>query len=57
MNYSVLVEFKLKSKRRVDVIGLSIAGKFVIVEIQENFKFNFTAVFWIDHYFLHCCQI
>ena len=36
LNFSVLVEFKLKSKRRVDVIGLNKSGKFVIVEIKSS---------------------
>ena len=30
------MEFKLKSKRRVDVIGLNKSGKFVIVEIKSS---------------------
>ena len=38
LNYSVLVEFKLKSKRRVDVIGLSRTGKFVIIEIKSSYN-------------------
>ena len=36
LNYSVLVEFRLKSKRRVDVIGLNRDGKFSIVEIKSS---------------------
>ncbi|OUT51408.1 MAG: hypothetical protein CBB68_05285 [Rhodospirillaceae bacterium TMED8] len=36
LNYSVMVEFKLKSKRRVDVIGLNSAGKYIIVEIKSS---------------------
>jgi hypothetical protein len=38
LNYSVLVKFKLKSKRRVDVIGLSKSGKFVIVEVKSSYN-------------------
>ena len=36
LNYSVLVEFRLKSKRRVDVMGLNRNGKFAIVEIKSS---------------------
>ena len=36
LNYSVLVEFRLKSKRRVDVMGLDRNGKFAIVEIKSS---------------------
>ena len=36
LNYSVLVEFRLQSKRRVDVIGMNNAGKFMIVEIKSS---------------------
>ena len=38
LNYSVLVEFKLKSKRRVDVIALRRTGKFVIIEIKSSYN-------------------
>ncbi len=36
LNYSVLVEFKLQSKRRVDIIGLNKAGRFMIIEIKSS---------------------
>ena len=34
--YSPLTEFKLLSRRRVDVIGLNKAGQFIIVEIKSS---------------------
>jgi hypothetical protein len=36
LGYSPLTEFKLKSKRRVDVIGLNKGGDFVIIEIKSS---------------------
>ena len=36
LGYSSLTEFKLKSKRRVDVIGLNEEGYFVIIEIKSS---------------------
>jgi len=36
LNYSPLTEFKLISKRRVDVIGLNKSGKCIIVEIKSS---------------------
>ena len=36
LGYSPLTEFKLKSKRRVDVIGLNKGGTFVIIEIKSS---------------------
>ena len=36
MSYSIILEFKLKSKRRVDIIGLNRSGKFLIVEIKSS---------------------
>jgi len=36
LNYSPLTEFKLITKRRVDVIGLNKSGKFIIVEIKSS---------------------
>ena len=36
LGYSSLTEFKLQSKRRVDVIGLNQAGKFLIIEIKSS---------------------
>ena len=36
LNYSPLTEFKLSSKRRVDVIGLNKLGQFIIVEIKSS---------------------
>jgi hypothetical protein len=36
LGYSPLTEFKLLSKRRVDVIGLNQAGQFIIIEIKSS---------------------
>jgi hypothetical protein len=36
LGYSPLTEFKLLSKRRVDVIGLNKAGQFIIIEIKSS---------------------
>ncbi len=36
LGYSPLTEFKLKSNRRVDVIGLDKGGRFVIVEVKSS---------------------
>ena len=36
MGYPTLTEFKLKSGRRVDVMGLGPAGRFLIVEIKSS---------------------
>ena len=36
LGYSPLTEFKLKSKRRVDVIGLNKGGNFLIIEIKSS---------------------
>lgn len=36
LNYIPLTEFKLLSKRRVDVIGLNKSGQFIIVEIKSS---------------------
>ena len=36
LGYSPLTEFKLLSKRRVDVIGLDKLGRFIIVEIKSS---------------------
>ena len=36
LGYSPLKEFKLLSKRRVDVIGLDNLGRFIIVEIKSS---------------------
>lgn len=34
--YSPLTEFKLLSKRRVDIIGLDKAGRFAIIEVKSS---------------------
>ena len=36
LGYSPLTEFKLISKRRVDVIGLNGKGRFIIIEIKSS---------------------
>ena len=36
LGYSPLTEFKLISKRRVDVIGLDGKGRFIIIEIKSS---------------------
>jgi hypothetical protein len=36
LGYSPLTEFKLKTNRRVDVIGLDKGGRFVIVEVKSS---------------------
>jgi hypothetical protein len=36
LGYSPLSEFKLLSKRRVDVVGLNKAGQFIIIEIKSS---------------------
>ena len=36
LGYSPLTEFKLLSKRRVDIIGLNKAGQFIIIEIKSS---------------------
>ncbi len=36
LGYAPLCEFKLTSKRRVDVIGLDGGGKFLVVEIKSS---------------------
>ncbi len=36
LGYSPLTEFKLLSKRRVDVIGLNKTGQFIIIEIKSS---------------------
>jgi|TARA_B100000315_G_scaffold260922_1_gene327407 hypothetical protein len=36
LGYSPLTEFKLLTKRRVDVIGVNKAGQFIIVEIKSS---------------------
>lgn len=36
LGYSPLTEFKLKSNRRVDVIGLDKAGRFIVVEVKSS---------------------
>ena len=36
MGYATLPEFKLKSRRRVDVMGLSPGGQFLAVEIKSS---------------------
>ncbi len=36
LDYSSLTEFKLLSKRRVDVMGLNKAGQFIIIEIKSS---------------------
>ena len=36
MGYAGLLEFKLRTRRRVDVIGLGRAGRFVIVEVKSS---------------------
>jgi hypothetical protein len=36
LGYSPLTEFKLLSKRRVDVIGLNKGGQFIIIEIKSS---------------------
>ncbi len=36
LGYSPLTEFKLLSKRRVDVIGLNKAGQFISIEIKSS---------------------
>jgi hypothetical protein len=36
LGYTPLTEFKLTSKRRVDVIGLDRAGRFAVVEIKSS---------------------
>ena len=36
LGYSPLTEFKLLTRRRVDVIGVNKAGKFIIVEIKSS---------------------
>ena len=36
LGYSPITEFKLKSNRRVDVIGLNKGGQFTIVEIKSS---------------------
>lgn len=38
MGYGTLTEFRLTVPRRVDVIGLSDAGEFVIVEIKSSLQ-------------------
>ena len=36
MGYAAVLEFKLRSRRRVDVIGLDRAGSFIIVEVKSS---------------------
>ena len=36
LGYSPLTEFKLLTRRRVDVIGVNKAGQFIIVEIKSS---------------------
>ena len=36
LGYSPLTEFKLRSKHRVDVIGLDKGGYFIVVEIKSS---------------------
>ena len=36
LGYSPLTEFKLRSNRRVDVIGLDNGGRFLVVEIKSS---------------------
>ena len=36
LGYSPLTEFKLLSKRRVDVIGLNKGGQFIVIEIKSS---------------------
>ena len=36
LGYSPLTEFKLLTKRRVDVIGVNKAGQFIIVKIKSS---------------------
>ena len=36
MGYATMLEFKLRSRRRVDVIGLDRAGRFVIAKVKSS---------------------
>ena len=44
LGYARLTEFKLTSRRRVDVAALDRAGRFVVVEVQSSL-----ADFWADN--------
>ncbi|NQW01274.1 MAG: MmcB family DNA repair protein [Rhodospirillales bacterium] len=51
--YTVLREFRLKSKRRADVTGLDGQGKFVIVEVKSSAEDFRSDQKWLD-YGPHC---
>ena len=51
--YTVLREFRLKSKRRADVTGLDRHGKFVIVEVKSSLEDFVADLKWQD-YLDHC---
>lgn len=51
--YTVLREFRLKSKRRADITGLDAKGKFVIVEVKSSLEDFRSDQKWQD-YLAHC---
>ena len=40
MGCATILEFKLRSRRRVDVIGLDRAGRFVIAEVKSSLVYS-----------------
>ena len=51
--YTVMREFRLKSKRRADVTGLDRQGKFIIVEVKSSLEDFHADQKWQD-YLDHC---